>query len=665
MKSIVIPNAHNLSSMMLIFVLTHSAVLAQSDDRPAAIATQDGVFIYLGRQIPKEHYYEVEAKDQRGAYKPVGTVRAPVTRTEMENRINDFGPHFGMLAPFTDQEIDRMWRYFSDNATTDSAYAANLPVMHLAIGTAYLDRGVAEGSARQYRVHLRDANGREISVAESNVVKTPASPDIPKPTLRDVNASAGKIRLEWFVSRQGQLASYNVYRSVFGKNEYAPAPVIKGYNSVDDEVTLIAIDTAVATPGHYDYFIVPLDAFGNPGPPSDTVSAGTLDEQTPPFIERLTAQGSGNDHEIVVSWKMSVGRYLRGIEVYRSTTYDSGFARIGVVPPTDTAFADHVPVSSENFYYKIVLKGPGRRTITSAVVSALYHDSQRPSPPTEIAVETVDGGVRIHWTYDEPFVKGFFVERASDPGSGYRLISPLIPFDAPVLSFTDTSRTIRSYDVALYRIVAVSDSDVSSDPSQSVTGTPGISTLPDVPPRPEVRWEDGKVLVGWDELRETVPDLLGYVLWRKEAMGNFDIIYASRDGSAKNYFTDAKVQPGVTYAYAIQALDITGAASALSDSTSIDVPAIGPAPPSFVRLLSTDSGIHISWGRVMSVDLRALRLYRQEPGSEAVLVAELDKDQLDYADNSVQRGNLYSYFLTSVDVRGIEGERGELSTIRY
>jgi hypothetical protein len=662
MRPFIISKRHLLSIALALMALS---LYAQDNERPAAIATPDGVFVYLGSRIPKTHSYEVEVKDQRGRYRSIATIKAPATRSEIEERIKTWSPHFGMLNPLTASEIDRLWQYFGNNATTDSAYVANLPVMHLALGTAYLDRDIGDRTERQYRVRLRDASGREISVAESNVVKIPASPDIPKPILREVDAAANEIRLEWFVPRQGQLASYNVYRSVFGRNDFAPAPVIKGFNSIDEEVMLIAIDTAVVTPAHYDYVLVPLDAFGNPGPSSDTISAGTVDEQSPPFVERLTAKGSGNEHQIVVSWSVLGGRYLRGIEVYRSETYDSGFVRIGVVRPVDTVFVDHVPVSSENFYYQIVLRGPGKRTISSAVVAALYHDSQPPIPPTEIAAETIDGGVRIHWRYEEPFVKGFFVERASRPDAEYRLISPLITYDAPVLSYTDTSSVIRAYEAALYRIVAVSDSDVQSEPSQPVTGTAGITSIPLTPPRPEVRWQQGKVYIEWSDLREIDPELLGYVLWRKDPGGDFNVIYSSRDGSAKNYYIDTHVEPGVFYAYALQTLDIGGATSALSEPASVAVPAIGPAPPSYLRLVSTATGVYISWGRVTSADLKALRLYRQEPGSNATLLAELDKDQLDYADASVQRGRLYSYFLTSVDTRGVEGERGELSTIRY
>ncbi len=64
-----------------------------------------------------------------------------------------------------------------------------------------------------------------------------------------------------------------------------------------------------------------------------------------------------------------------------------------------------------------------------------------------------------------------------------------------------------------------------SAPSQPVSGTPGVHVVPGVPPRPDVRWEDGTVRVDWEDLRETEPYLMGYVLWRKEGDGVFEVAY--------------------------------------------------------------------------------------------------------------------------------------------
>jgi hypothetical protein len=58
-------------------------------------------------------------------------------------------------------------------------------------------------------------------------------------------------------------------------------------------------------------------------------------------------------------------------------------------------------------------------------------------------------------------------------------------------------------------------------------------------------------------------------------------------------------------------------------------------------------------------------LYRQEPGLPPEFITILEKDQLDYLDKAVERGKLYSYYLTSVNTGNIESDPGQLATIRY
>src|SRR5690606_32434559 len=112
MRTTITSNACLLCAIM---VLMAPMLHAQSNDQPAAIATAEGIFVYLGNQIPKAHYYEVEVNDQRGRYKLISTIKAPATRAEMEERIRTFSPYFGMLTPLTSNDIDKLWQYFSNN----------------------------------------------------------------------------------------------------------------------------------------------------------------------------------------------------------------------------------------------------------------------------------------------------------------------------------------------------------------------------------------------------------------------------------------------------------------------------------------------------------------------------------------------------------------------
>src|SRR5690606_30913809 len=380
-------------------------------------------------------------KGDRGNYTKLSSVKAPRNREAMDSAIVVYASSFEMLSPLTGSERDRMWKYLEKNATMDSLYVPNLPVLHLAAGTAYLDKNIVSGREFQYRVTLFQPDGTQIHRQETNTVTVPASPDLLKPVFRQVRESGRQIMLEWAVSEQRQLSSYEVFRRTFGQGEYQKAPAIKGFNTSQDSVFLVVTDTAADSPAYYEYYVTPFDAYGNAGPSSEPVGAGTLGRYIP-VVERLRVVSTGRDHEIVLSWKFEARKYIRSIEVYRSFSYDSGFIKVAELPVSDSSYVDHVPMGSENYYYYIVLNGPSRKSHPSAIVSVLYQDDTVPTPPVEIATETIDDGVIIHWTYQEPFVKGFFVYRSELPDGEFRVISSLIPLDGDLFSYTDTSRAL-------------------------------------------------------------------------------------------------------------------------------------------------------------------------------------------------------------------------------
>ena len=654
-----------LGVVLLLTILFPAHSYAQSsEERPAAIATPNGVFIYLGRHIPRASHYELEAKGNRGKYTKAAVIKAPRNQQEMENALIGYQDYFEMLNPLTRSEIDKMWNYLNSNTSMDSLYVPNLPLMHLAAGTAYLDRNATAGTDFQYRVSLYRSDGTLINRQETNTVRLPPSPDLLKPAFKGARESGHQIMLEWYVPEQRQLSSYGVFRRVFGQGEYQTAPAIKGFNTNQDSVFLIVTDTAVHGLAHYEYYVVPLDAYGNAGPPSETVGAGNLGKYVP-VVERFRVLNTGEDHQVRLSWHFEAKRYLRSIEIHRSFYYDSGFVKIAELPPADSSYIDHTPQGSENYYYYMVLNGPSAKSYPSAVISVLYHDDTAPEPPTEIAAETIDNGIRLHWTYQEPFVKGFLVYRSELPDGDFRVVSPLIPFASELLSYTDTSDALQGNQAYYYAIGAVSDSDISSRLSKAINGTPGVKTVISPPQNLDVQWEDGSVMVKWDDLRELEEDLQGYVAYRREEGGEFEVVYTSLDGSTKNYFKDTRAEPGKTYAYSVQAQDLFGQQSSLSAALSFAVPLIRPVSPSRVNLSVTSEGVHIAWGQLALSDLNSLRLYRQEPGLPPEFITILEKDQLDYLDKAVERGKLYSYYLTSVNTGNIESDPGQLATIRY
>ena len=191
---------------------------AKGQYEPVAAATQKGVFIYLGARIPKHAYYEVELKSGRDKYTRLATIKAPEDQQAMEARIKDHEVYFENLEPLSKVEKEKLWNYLTRSSSIDSLYIPNLPLLHLAVGTAYLDRQQpGTGKEYQYRVTLYNPEGTRLQQRETNKVTMPARPDMLKPEFKSKRESARQLLLEWYVPEQRQLSSYSVYRRVFGR----------------------------------------------------------------------------------------------------------------------------------------------------------------------------------------------------------------------------------------------------------------------------------------------------------------------------------------------------------------------------------------------------------------------------------------------------------------
>src|SRR5690606_7249852 len=137
----------------------------------------------------------------------------------------------------------------------------------------------------------------------------------------------------------------------------------------------------------------------------------------------------------------------------------------------------------------------------------------------------------------------------------------------------------------------VSDSDISSKLSVAVNGTPGMNSHISPPQHMEVQWMDNSVVVSWEDLRETEPDLLGYAIFRREEGHDFERIFESVDGHAKNYYRDTSAEPGKTYEYAVQSQALGGQPGPLSNAIKFAIPEISPIAPSQINLSATSEGI--------------------------------------------------------------------------
>lgn len=651
--------------IILTLMFTLSGLSTAQENEPTAVATGKGIWIYLGNEIPSGFEYQVLRSEGNGDFVPVGTASYRGDPGTMKTMAEKYYPLFSNLDKPADSELALLRDYASRSKTTDSVYISNFPLMHLLLGTAFFDGEVDAGKTYRYRVAKISGRDR-LWERTSNSAGYPAKPDLPKPEFSSKQEAASQVVVRWFVPGGSSLNSFLVYRRVFGKGEYRRLDIARGFNISQDTVYLIAEDTSVQYPALYEYYIKPLDIYGNSGPESEVISAGTLGSVSYPVHEYFNGRGGEKEHQVKLSWKFSGTDYLRSIELYRSKSYDDGYTRIARLSPNDTSFTDIVPVANENFWYYLIMNGPNGNSPPSAKVSAMFRNSgEKPLPPAETGAESIKGGVKVYWSCHEPYAKGFYVYRYIYETAEFEQVSGLIPAGAEIYSFVDTAGFLLGNEVYRYAVRTVNDVDQLSDFSESASASPGKKATVSSPMNPRITGTDKGILLLWDDMRPTEPVLLGYKVYRKEEPdGRFMLLPGDTLRNYQNYYSDTTLVTGKGYRYAVSAIDFYGNESPQSISVSYVPGGSAIVPPEILRAVNTTDGILVSWGQVTDEKAVSVKVYRSRPGMNPLPVITLQKTSDEYLDKAVSEGELYTYEITVVMEGGTESDRSNGVTVR-
>ncbi|HRB30560.1 MAG TPA: hypothetical protein PK872_03515 [Ferruginibacter sp.] len=636
----------------------------QPGDLPVAKPVSQGVWVYLGNRLPKNMHYQIERKKENTQrYEKIGDVTAPVSEMEIEKRQQSYQKYFESLDALSTAEIKNLWQGLQSHTTIDSMYNNNLPMMHLLAGTAFFDNTADKNSAYFYRVTLLNTDNKNISQKESNVSSSIKMVSLPKINFSGKRYADGKLSLTWAVKDKIDMAHFNIYRTVFGKDDFHRIKIEKGIYSDKDSLKLMGIDSLGKQPAWYEYKIAPVDAFGNEGEMQGYVNGGNLQDYYAPPVTNFRVVNTHQNHEVKLAWHFENKKYLNGVAIMRSLMYDSGYKRIATVPVDDSVFTDILPVSGENYYYYLLLFSANNDPVPTAKIFATYTDENaKPEPPNEIDATNIANGIKVYWKSEEPFGKGFYVYRRNNPQDEFTQVSPLMPVGSAVYSFTDTSRQLQAGEVYEYVVRTINENNQLSNPSDTVTANPGIKKAIAAPMNLRYRNDDDRITLLWDDMRPWENDLLGYKVFRKTGNGNFERMANDSLQPTKNFYIDSTLQKGISYSYAVSAIDISGNES---EKSTIVTPAIVehlPASPSGITLSQTGNEIYISWGQIAG-DIASIKIYRSETGQPAKIIGTVN-DADSFTDKNVSKGKLYFYQLASVNNKNKEGLLSEKVAVR-
>jgi len=152
-----------------------------------------------------------------------------------------------------------------------------------------------------------------------------------------------------------------------------------------------------------------------------------------------------------------------------------------------------------------------------------------------------------------------------------------------------------------------------------------------------------EVALTWNAPSSSSVPITGYHVYRSTgSSSSYSLLTSSED--TQTTYTDSAVQSGQTYSYYVKSVDSAGDESAPSNSTTVSIP-------------SAPHQVNLTWNAPSnsSVPITGYHVYRSTAGGSSYSLLTPSQDtQTNYADSSVQSGQTYSYYVTSVSNTGVE-----------
>ena len=218
--------------------------------------------------------------------------------------------------------------------------------------------------------------------------------------------------------------------------------------------------------------------------------------------------------------------------------------------------------------YAVVTEGPNATGDLSNLASIVPLDV--PLPPAGLTATAKPQGVVLTWTAPtatiapnaKPFISGYTIYRLGEGETATEMTKPTNTAPVSATTYTD----VPPYGTFTYFVTAVSAPGtirIESEPSAPVTVTFKDLTPPPAPQNVSLLVETKAVRIVWDPV--DAPDLRGYRVWRREGVGHGETVqeiptdvplFAGEITTP--YFVDDKAGIGLSYRYAVTAVDKSG-----------------------------------------------------------------------------------------------------------
>jgi chitodextrinase len=516
-------------------------------------------------------------------------------------------------------------------------------------GTTFNDSGLLASTAYSYRVRATDAAGNLSSYSNTASATTQGDTTPPSaPTNLNATAtSSTQINLSWTAPTDNVgVTGYKVERCQGNScSNFTQIAMPTGTTFSDTNLMLSTV---------YSYRVRATDAAGNLSSYSNTASATTQGDATPPSAPTNLNATVTSSTQINLSWTASTDNV--GVTGYRVERCQgsgcSTFAQVGT--PTGTTFSDTNLMLSTVYSYRVrATDAAGNLSSYSNTASATTQgDATPPSAPSNLnATATSSTQINLSWTAptDNVGVTGYKVERCQGNSC-----STFAQVGTPTgTTFSDTGLTPST--VYSYRVRATDAAgNLSSYSNTASATTQGDTTPPSAPSNLNATATSStQINLSWTAPTDNV-GVTGYKVERCQGSGCST--FAQVGTPAGTTFSDTGLTPSTAYSYRVRATDAAGNLSSYSNTASATTQgdATPPSTPTNLNATATSSTqINLSW--TASTDNVGVTGYRVErcQGSGCSTFAQVGTPTgTTFSDTGLTPSTAYSYRVRATDAAG-------------
>jgi len=640
------------SCLLLLPLLLLSLSLHGQEQIRMAVPAPKGIVVFAGMALANGQTvdsYTIDRSYDNRQWEQLAELRSPQGWEPVRAAVDSWTPDFGFQGLPETADLRTRWQRCETAGVIDSmGYWAASTTLRLAAGIAWYDQTAAKEQRVWYRVRAIK-NGSSVTEQFSLPVQHPFVPQYDPPVLDEKHVDKQLFYLRWQSTGDNPAPYFGIRYYEQGALKEAAGTTAR--YSIDATTFYVFQDSARTLRTERQYFLNPLDIYGNRGVATEFVLVSGRSADLPYFLKtRATADPKGLG--IVLSWRLPQTDGLKALKIFRSDTFDGKeYTLAATLPPTDTTYTDRdIDPDRICYYYLETVSARQELPQQSNIFFSAGYDRLQPAYPAISRGRDLPNGVTIVVTSTEMHAAGVRIYRSDGFTSDLYPVTDILRLTGNTVAYTDTSSVLAGDRSFLYAATTVNSSSLESVLSDTLTVHPAIATTPPSPNRLTVVEEEGALHLVWEDVKTRHRATKGYRIFVRELPdGRFAPLLPADSLVTVPLYTDRGAQPGRVYEYAVQTVDDLGGRSASMVLASVAVkPVALPVPPG-VWLQQQGGKVTVQWAETtLSRPLR-VNLYRFQRGSQPQLLQSLRPEEQQVVDANVQKGELYFYFTTFSD----------------